>query len=57
MRLLVLSQHYWPETFRITEVVAMGVALCEGKLRPLGETSTTGEWLERLPLAGRLRLF
>lgn len=22
MKLLVLSQHYWPETFRITEVVA-----------------------------------
>ena len=21
MRVLVLSQHYWPETFRITEVV------------------------------------
>ena len=32
MRLLVLSQHYWPETFRITEVVASlrrrGVSVC-----------------------------
>src|SRR5262249_29238747 len=35
----------------IDEVVAMGVARCGNVLRPLGETATTGEWLERLPLA------
>jgi superfamily II DNA or RNA helicase len=35
----------------ITEVVALGVALCGNVLRPLGETGTTGEMLERLPLA------
>ncbi|HEV3192151.1 MAG TPA: DEAD/DEAH box helicase [Polyangiaceae bacterium] len=34
----------------VTQVVAMGVALCGDTLRPLGETSTTGESLERLPL-------
>lgn len=31
-------------------VVALGVALADGVLRPLGETATTGERLERLPL-------
>jgi superfamily II DNA or RNA helicase len=35
----------------VTEVVAMGVARCGDTLRPLGETPTTGEWLERLPLS------
>ncbi len=35
----------------VTEVVAMGVARCGDTLRPLGETATTGEWLERLPLS------
>jgi superfamily II DNA or RNA helicase len=35
----------------ITRVVAMGVALCGDTLRPLGETETTGERLERLPLS------
>ncbi len=35
----------------ITRVVAMGVALCGDTLRPLGETDTTGERLERLPLS------
>ena len=35
----------------VTEVVALGVALCGDLLRPLGETSTTGEMLERLPLS------
>ena len=34
----------------VTEVVAMGVARCGGTLRPLRETTTTGEFLERLPL-------
>jgi superfamily II DNA or RNA helicase len=35
----------------VTHVVAMGVALCGDTLRPLGETATTGESLERLPLS------
>jgi len=35
----------------ITRVVALGVALCGDTLRPLGETETTGERLERLPLS------
>ncbi len=35
----------------VTEVIAMGVARCGETLRPLGETSTTGEFLERLPLS------
>ncbi len=34
----------------VTEVVAAGVALAYGELRPLGETPTTGERLEKLPL-------
>ena len=34
----------------IVEVVARGVARCSDGLRPLGEMSTTGELLERLPL-------
>jgi superfamily II DNA or RNA helicase len=34
----------------IAEVVARGVARCGDELRPLGEMSTTGELLERLPL-------
>jgi superfamily II DNA or RNA helicase len=35
----------------VTEVIALGVARCGDTLRPLGETSTTGEMLERLPLS------
>ncbi len=35
----------------VTEVVAMGIARCGDVLRPLGETATTGEFLERLPLS------
>ena len=35
---------------RVSSVVGLGVALVEGVLRPLGETATTGERLERLPL-------
>jgi superfamily II DNA or RNA helicase len=35
----------------ITRIVAMGVVLCGDTLRPLGETETTGERLERLPLS------
>jgi superfamily II DNA or RNA helicase len=35
----------------VTAVVARGVARCGDTLRPLGETDTTGELLERLPLA------
>jgi superfamily II DNA or RNA helicase len=35
----------------VTEVVAMGVALCGEVLRPLGATNTTGQSLERLPLS------
>ncbi len=35
----------------ITEVVARGLVRCGDVLRPLGEMSTTGELLERLPLA------
>ncbi|HEY2517622.1 MAG TPA: DEAD/DEAH box helicase [Polyangiaceae bacterium] len=35
----------------VREVVALGVALCDGTLRPLGDMATTGELLERLPLA------
>jgi superfamily II DNA or RNA helicase len=34
----------------VTEVVARGVARCGDTLRPLGETATTGDLLERLPL-------
>jgi superfamily II DNA or RNA helicase len=37
----------------ITRVVAKGVALCGDVARPIGETSTTGERLERLPLLRR----
>ena len=36
------------------KVIALGVARFEGLLRPLGETQTTGERLEKLPL---VRLF
>ncbi|MBX3231770.1 MAG: DEAD/DEAH box helicase [Labilithrix sp.] len=35
---------------RVEAVVALGVAKVSSILRPLGETSTTGERLERLPL-------
>ncbi|MFO0740982.1 MAG: DEAD/DEAH box helicase [Labilithrix sp.] len=35
---------------RVTGVVGLGVAMVDGVLRPLGETATTGERLERLPL-------
>ncbi len=35
----------------IQEVVAMGVAKSGGILRPLGETATTGDRLERLPVS------
>jgi superfamily II DNA or RNA helicase len=34
----------------ITSVVALGVARCGDVLRPLGDTATTGETLEKLPL-------
>jgi hypothetical protein len=34
----------------VTRVVAKGVALCGSVLRPIGETATTGERLEKLPL-------
>jgi superfamily II DNA or RNA helicase len=34
----------------VTEVAAVGVARCGNVLRPLGETQTTGELLEKLPL-------
>lgn len=34
----------------VTDVVALGVARAGGVLRPLAETATTGERLERLPL-------
>jgi superfamily II DNA or RNA helicase len=34
----------------LDEVVSLGVALCGDVLRPLGETATTGEYLEHLPL-------
>jgi superfamily II DNA or RNA helicase len=34
----------------VTGVVGLGVAKVDGVLRPLGETATTGERLERLPL-------
>lgn len=34
----------------VTEIVAAGVAIAAGDLRPLGETPTTGERLEKLPL-------
>jgi hypothetical protein len=34
----------------VTEVMARGVARCGEVLRPLGETASTGELLERLPL-------
>ena len=36
---------------RVTAVIAMGVARCGDTLQPLGETETTGEFLERLPLS------
>ncbi len=36
---------------RITQVIAMGVARCGDTIHPLGETETTGEFLERLPLS------
>jgi superfamily II DNA or RNA helicase len=35
----------------VTEVPAKGLALCGDTLRALGETATTGDLLERLPLA------
>jgi len=35
----------------VSEVIAMGIAKCGDVLRPLGETATTGEFLERLPLS------
>jgi superfamily II DNA or RNA helicase len=34
----------------VTRVIAKGVALCGEVLRPIGEASTTGERLEKLPL-------
>jgi superfamily II DNA or RNA helicase len=34
----------------LTDVAGMGIGLVGGVLRPLGETQTTGEWLEKLPL-------
>ncbi|MCW5831561.1 MAG: DEAD/DEAH box helicase [Labilithrix sp.] len=34
----------------VTSIVGLGVAMAGGVLRPLGETATTGERLERLPL-------
>ncbi|MBX3198580.1 MAG: DEAD/DEAH box helicase [Labilithrix sp.] len=34
----------------VTSVAGLGVAMVGGVLRPLGETATTGERLERLPL-------
>jgi superfamily II DNA or RNA helicase len=34
----------------VSRVVALGAVLAAGVLRPLGETATTGERLERLPL-------
>ncbi|MBX3187160.1 MAG: DEAD/DEAH box helicase [Labilithrix sp.] len=34
----------------VDEIVTMGVARCGGVLRPLAETETTGEFLEKLPL-------
>ncbi|MDP9152119.1 MAG: DEAD/DEAH box helicase, partial [Myxococcota bacterium] len=40
----------------ISEVVAIGVARCGQTLRPLGETATTGESLERLPLSRTFRM-
>ncbi len=36
---------------RVTQVIAMGVARCGDTIHPLGETGTTGEFLERLPLS------
>jgi superfamily II DNA or RNA helicase len=36
---------------RVTEVVSAGVALCGDLLCRLGETQTTGRWLENLPIA------
>ena len=36
---------------RVTAVIAMGVARCGDVIHPLGETGTTGEFLERLPLS------
>jgi superfamily II DNA or RNA helicase len=35
----------------VDEIVTMGVARCGGVLRPLAETETTGEFLEKLPLS------
>jgi len=35
----------------VDEVAAMGVARCGSTLRPLAETETTGEFLEKLPLS------
>jgi len=34
----------------ITEVVARGVVRCDNTLRPIGQSETTGELLERLPI-------
>ncbi len=35
----------------VTEVISLGVVRCGETLRPMGETATTGELLERLPLS------
>ena len=35
----------------VDEIIVLGVARCGDVLRPLGETETTGEWLEKLPLS------
>jgi superfamily II DNA or RNA helicase len=35
----------------VRDIVAMGIGRCGDTLRPLGETATTGEFLERLPLS------
>ena len=34
----------------VTEVVARGVVRCDDTLRPIGQSETTGELLERLPI-------
>ena len=39
----------------VTEVIAKAVARVGGTLRPLGETTTTGDLLERLPLVRTFR--
>jgi superfamily II DNA or RNA helicase len=39
----------------ITGVVAKGVVRCGDVLHPIGEASTTGEWLERLPLERKFK--